>query len=85
MKEESRGFDVFFVCFLCLEERRKASNSSRQRAGSPGVSFFGLKGAWGLYSPGTIFEATTLVRPPPSKGLGQVDLDTPGKILTSCF
>ena len=41
-------FCVLFVCFLCLEERRKALNSSRQRAGSPGVSFFGLKGAWGL-------------------------------------
>ena len=28
------------VRFLCLEERRKAQNLSRQRVGSQGVSFF---------------------------------------------
>ena len=34
------------MCFLCLEERRKAQNSSRQRAGGQEVfSLFGLEGA----------------------------------------
>ena len=38
-----------FVC-VCLEERRKVQNSSKQRVG-PRKShffFFGLEGVWGL-------------------------------------
>ena len=65
------------MCFLCLEERRKAKNSSKQRAG-PRESLLLLFLVGGVleafYSPGTLFEATDFVGPPFSNGLDQVEL-----------
>ena len=47
--------------FLCLEERRKAQKSSRQRAGRQEVSlFFGLKVRGDFYSPDMDYEVAAL-------------------------
>ena len=81
-KEESRGFDVFFVFG---REEKCAENIQVESKTQEILLFFWLRVPGAFYSPGTIFEAATLVGTPPSKSLGHVDLDTPGKILTSCF
>ena len=59
------------MCFLYLEEMRKAQNSSKQRACNQEVSpFFGLEVPGAFYSPGTDYKAVALQGPPPSSCLG---------------
>ena len=59
------------MCFLYLEEGRKAQNSSRQRA-RPRKSFFFFFLVWrvlgAFYSPDMLYKVTALVGPPPSNG-----------------
>ena len=72
-REESRGFDVFFGCFVCVfgiwnrekcVEKPEKEQKIRKMSSSPG-----LKGAWAIYSPDAFFEAAALQRLPASKGL----------------
>ena len=73
-REESRGFDVFFGCFVCvfgIWKREKCVEKSgreqifRKKYLSPLVC--GVLEA--IYSPGMRFEVAALGGPPASKGL----------------
>ena len=90
-REESRGFDVFFGCFVCvfgIWKREKCVEKSgreqifRKKCLSPLVC--GVLEA--IYSPGMRFEVAALGGPPASKGLKRGLILAPlGNILTSYF
>ena len=66
------------MCFLCLEERRKAQKFSRQRAKTQKSHLsLALRGAWGY--------KMHFSRRLPQKSSNRVDLDTLGKILIFSF
>ena len=69
--EESRNFDVFFMCFLCLKEKKDEQKMSRKSTGTKGdLSILVWRVPGAFYSTGMLFEAAALVRPPPPKGHG---------------
>ena len=85
--------------FVCLEERKNVQKNFRKGSKPRKVPlFFGLEVPKALYSPSTLYRAAALDKAlahftgrQPFKGRhlqmvsDRVDLDTPRKILTSCF
>ena len=76
-------FWMFFLCFLVFGreknmEKNQAESKTQKKNVLPQV--WGVPGA--IYSPGMNFEVTALQ---PPKAFNWVNLDTPGKLLTSCF
>ena len=58
-REESRGFDVFFGCFVCvfwcLEEKKRVEKPGREQEIRKMSFSFGLKSAWGYLYPWRVF------------------------------
>ena len=68
-REESRNFDVLFVCFLCLKEKKNEQKASKLSIGTRETSFLVWKVPGTFYSLGVNFKVVALVGPlPPSKG-----------------
>ena len=80
-REESRNFDVFFGYFLVFKrEKKKMCREAWQKANFKKMwSFFGLRGAWAIYSPSTLYKAMALVGLPALKGLKMCSYGHPWK------
>ena len=62
--QESRDFDVFFVIFGCLGERKNVGSSWEEGK----FQKKSVRGCWGLFiGPSSKIEATAIVGPPASK------------------
>jgi len=82
-REESRDFDVFFV-FGREEKSSKFVQAESRRSGS--LLSFWSRGCLGLFIAPTRFSRRRPFKSRPfQKFSDRVDLDTPKKILTSCF
>ena len=89
-REESRNFDVFFcvfsMCFLCLEERKNVQKNQAKGKTQKNVVYSKSEGCPGLFiAPTQILRRRPFNGHQPQTSSNRVDLDTPGKILISCF
>ena len=87
-------FCVFCVCVcVCVWKREKCVEKfGREKNSEKCLPLLVYEVLGAVYSPGTLFEAMALVvsatafqRPPASTSSDRVNLDTFGKVLTSCF
>ena len=75
----------FLDVFLAWNLENMWKNTMQREKLRKMSSSLGLKGAWGYLQPSTNFEAAALKGHQPQTSCDWVDLDTPTKVLTSCF
>ena len=74
--------DVLFVFFGFWKGEKHGEKPGREQDSEKKCPPPSLRVPGAIYSPGMNFEVTALQ---PPKAFNWVNLDTPGKLLTSCF